>query len=202
METLRQSWSHLLIWLTAGGMNTSTDLTMRRTWIKTFALPCVPLIIPMLPATTATLQCWTWTRATWERWTWRQVFLPILLRGLTFFLRQVILISWQKWSLRTYLNAILLYVLGVVSDDNFSTVKFPSSTSTHDIKDKYIYAAFNSITYDKESCASLCYTHTISSTACQFFILYSDTCMLGNFQSTETYTSPQDSFTAYFNESE
>ena len=133
---------------------------------------------------------------------WRRVSLQILLRGLTFFLRQVILMSWQKWSLRTYLNAILLYVLGVVSDDNFSTVKFPSSTSTHDIKDKYIYAAFNSITYDKESCASLCYTHTISSTACQFFILYSDTCMLGNFQSTETYTSPQDSFTAYFNESE
>ena len=102
----------------------------------------------------------------------------------------------------TYFNAILLYVLGVVSDESFSTVKFPSSTSTHDIKDKYIYAAFNSITYDKESCASLCYTHTISSTACQFFIFYSDTCMLGNFQSTDTYTSPQDSFTAYFNESE
>ena len=102
----------------------------------------------------------------------------------------------------TYFNAILLYVLGVVSDESFSTVKFPSSTSTHDIKDKYIYAAFNSISYDKESCASLCYTHTISSTACQFFILYSDTCMLGNFQSTDTYTSPQDSFTAYFNERE
>ena len=93
-------------------------------------------------------------------------------------------------------------MLDVVSDDSFSAIQFPSSTSTNDIKDKYIYAALNSITYDQESCASLCYTHTVSSTACNFFILYSGTCMLGNFQSTNTYTSPQDTFTAYFNESE
>ena len=100
------------------------------------------------------------------------------------------------------LNAFILNILGVVSGDNFNTVRFPSSTSTNYIKDKYIYAALNSITYDTESCASLCYTHTMSSTSCHFFILYSGTCMLGNFQSTDTYTSPQDTFTAYFNESE
>ena len=173
---------------------------MRQMLTKTFALPCAPLIIPTSTARTATSRYWTLTHATWEPWMWRRVYLPILLQGLTLVLRQAIFISCKKISV--YFNAILLYVLGVVSDENFSTVQFPSLTSTHYIKDKYIYAAFNSITYDKEYCVSLCYTHTTSSTACHFFILYSDTCMLGNFQSIDTYTSPQDSFTAYFNESE
>ena len=111
-------------------------------------------------------------------------------------------LSQKKQLFYFYSYTILLYMLDVVSDDSFSTIQFPSSTSTTDIKDKYIYAALNSITYDKESCVTLCYTHTVSSTACNFFILYSGTCMLGNFQSTNTYTSPQDTFTAYFNKSE
>ena len=79
---------------------------------------------------------------------------------------------------------------------------FPHSTTSHEVKEDYIYQELSSLTYTIDTCSSLCHFHTPSTPACQFFILYDGKCMLGNFESTGTYSAPADSFTAYFNESE
>ena len=79
---------------------------------------------------------------------------------------------------------------------------FPHSIASHQAKEDYIYQEFSGVTYTVETCSSLCHFHTPSTPACHFFIMYNGKCMLGNFESTASFSAPVDSFTAYFNESE
>ena len=79
---------------------------------------------------------------------------------------------------------------------------FPQSTTSHQVKEDYIYQELSGFTYTVDTCSSLCQFHTPSTPACHFFIVYDGKCMLGNFNSTGTFSAPADSFTAYFNESE
>ena len=78
---------------------------------------------------------------------------------------------------------------------------FPHTTTSHQAKEEYIYEALNAISYNDETCSSLCYMHIPSTPKCHFFIQYGGICMLGNFESTGTYSAPSDAFTASFNES-
>ena len=78
---------------------------------------------------------------------------------------------------------------------------FPHSTTSHQVKEEYIYQTLNAISYSDETCSSLCYMHIPSTPNCHFFIQYGGTCMLGNFNISGTYSAPVSSFTAFLNES-
>ena len=92
-------------------------------------------------------------------------------------------------------------VSDVVSTDNIKSNMFPHTTTSHQSKQEYIYEALSAISYNDETCSSLCYMHIPSNPKCHFFIQYGGICMLGNFESTGTYSAPNDAFTANFNES-
>ena len=88
-----------------------------------------------------------------------------------------------------------------MSNDQIKSTMFPYTTTSHQAKQEYIYQGLNAITFNDETCSSLCYMHIPSTPKCHFFIQYGGICMLGNFESTGTYSAPSDAFTANFNES-
>ena len=95
----------------------------------------------------------------------------------------------------------------VLSDDNLLGTNFLSSTTmakeqaTGQAAAPHIYKLAGDIAYTNETCSALCYTHNPSNVPCHFFILDSDKCFLGNFESGINTASFATTPTAYYNES-